>query len=246
MWDRYTKNSNGVAIRTNAKRLLECIQFNLLSPIASDKDFCEESVNQTYARNMEGSTSYVHYGLIIKPIKYISDKPSDFKMHEKYLYSSYDKLCFFFKRIDYRDEKEVRILLSNTTNKKIHEMNENQIKKYISKSEEPDIEQIINRQKREQRTLLEAIIDKITENQIILPQPESRLLKIGCASKLIDKIVISPNTYNSFIDIVNDQIDNINLKRQTKNLPLLCMPNTQKAEIGDKKTFYSLRNIKCA
>lgn len=201
MWDRYTKPNNGVAIQTNAKLLLDC--FNNID-IASNELFSEERVNERDSENRQGQNSYLLPGTIIKEVRYVSEKPSNFKMGKKYMYSGYDRLCFFYKMHHFIDESEIRILHSDyRTIQKLYEMTNSELIEHINEFKNSTIN------KKEH-------IPSFYRN--ISHVPEVLILDIGCASKLIQKIVISPHTYNSFIDIVNKQINIINFKRRSERL----------------------------
>lgn len=106
MWDRYTYGSEGVAIKTNAKLLLDCIRsvggINIVG-------------GPEYAGTMGDSTPNVikiNVGYVIRSVEYTDKEPSSFEIQEKLLYKGYDKMCFFYKMEDFRDEAEVRILHS--------------------------------------------------------------------------------------------------------------------------------------
>ena len=105
MWDRYTHGGEGVAIKTNAKLLLECIPQQSIMP-GNEGGWIMPKPPEL----KEGAIRPRR--VIIKPIKYIDNSPSDFEMREKYFYNGYDKMCFFYKFVDFQDESEVRILTS--------------------------------------------------------------------------------------------------------------------------------------
>ena len=102
MWDRYTYKGEGVAIKTNAKLLLDCI------PDIETKDLIAHLPSK--------DTIKFPRKVIIKPVEYTNRKPLDFEMTEEQLQNGYAKLCFFYKMSDYRDEKEIRILRSASDN----------------------------------------------------------------------------------------------------------------------------------
>ena len=106
MWDRYTHRGEGVAIKTNAKLLLDCISAIEANVISHHESFSDA--------NLDALADSIPFNphIIIKPIKYMGNKPTDFKMEEKYLRNGYDKLCFFYKLEDFEDESEIRILRS--------------------------------------------------------------------------------------------------------------------------------------
>ena len=92
MWERYTDEKEAVAIRTNAKLLLDCIPKDVTVHLPSKEKikFSEE--------------------ITIKPVKYIKGEPSDYEITLKQLQNGNGKLCFFYKKNLYGDEKEIRIL----------------------------------------------------------------------------------------------------------------------------------------
>ena len=94
MWERYTDQKEAVAIRTNAKLLLDCIppkDVTVHLPSRKKIKFSEEEIT-------------------IKPVEYTSREPSDFEMTLKQLQNGDGKLCFFYKTNHFADEKEIRIL----------------------------------------------------------------------------------------------------------------------------------------
>lgn len=109
MWDRYTHGGEGVTIKTNAKLLLDCIpQQSIVTKrqrgwiMPAPPKIKEDAIGPGRA--------------IIKKITYIDNSPSDFEMRKEYFYNGYDKMCFFYKFIDFQDESEVRILTSEFRN----------------------------------------------------------------------------------------------------------------------------------
>ena len=106
MWDRYTYKGEGIAVKTNAKLLLDCIKAVGDNRITDHQSFSELKLDASPERNS------VSPDLIIKEVKYTDKNPTDFKMGVKYLSNGYDQLCFFYKLEDFRDEAEIRILKS--------------------------------------------------------------------------------------------------------------------------------------
>ncbi len=124
--------------------------------------------------------------IIIKTIKYTSSNPTDFEMETKYLQHGYDKLCFFYKLEDFKDESEIRILLSNELNA------------YSFCQIDPSAIYKVN---------------EVMNQQMV--HRSSVQLKIDSASKLIQQIIVSPYAHDQFIKTVNQSIESINLYRQT-------------------------------
>ena len=100
MWERYTYGTEGVAIKTNAKRLYDCIKkpghYHCIMGPGSIKEGHLNCVPQTF----------------IKSVKYTNDFPRDFKMDEENLDLGCDRMCVFYKMKEFKDEAEVRILRS--------------------------------------------------------------------------------------------------------------------------------------
>ena len=109
MWDRYTHGGEGVAIKTNAKLLLDCIPQQSMVP-GTQRGWVAPAPPKIKEDPIEPGSA------IIKKIEYIDDNPSDFEMREEYFYNGYDKMCFFYKFVDFQDESEVRILTSGFRN----------------------------------------------------------------------------------------------------------------------------------
>lgn len=113
MWDRYTYGGEGVAIKTNAKLLIDCINSAgrppAEIPITPNEYFSDENINR-YEREKPNAINIPW--VIIKSVKYINNNPKDFEMDRIYLENGYDLLCFFYKLEDFKDEAEIRILRS--------------------------------------------------------------------------------------------------------------------------------------
>lgn len=186
MWDRYTQGDEGVVIKTNAELLMTCINTIKGNDISLSQSFSDAKLD-TLAEN---STYLPH--LIIKHIKYVSNKPTDFEMKEKYLQNGYDKLCFFYKLEDFKNESEVRILQSTFANP------------YSFAQLNPS--SIYN-------------IDNVLKTQA-LPQDSIRL-NFSSATKLIQEIVISPYAHSQFIKTVKDTIKCINFCRDSLSCPVI-------------------------
>ena len=185
MWDRYTYGGEGVAIKTNARLLLHCISAIETNRINRHEDFSDARLD-TLAENQIFIPQ-----LIIKPVKYMDNKPTDFEMERKYLRNGYDQLCFFYKLEDFEDELEIRILRS------IHSA-------YSYSQLHPS--NFFNLDRR---------------FQSILPSQDSLQLAINSAGKLIQQIVVSPHAHNQFIKTVKQTIENINVYRQLLRTDLI-------------------------
>lgn len=186
MWDRYTYGGEGVAIKTNAKLLLDCIKAIEINRITDHQLFSAARLEA-----LSENSCFIPQ-IIIKPIKYTGNKPTDFEMEDKYLHNGYDKLCFFYKLEDFKDEAEIRILKSTHANpysfSQLHPSN------------------FYNLDRRHRDTLF---------------SQDSWQLKINSAGKLIQQIVISPHAHNQFIKTVKQSIDNINVHRQLLQADLI-------------------------
>ena len=190
MWDRYTYGGEGVAIKTNAKLLLDCISV-IETNVISHHDFFSDARLDT---SPEDQISVP--GIIIKPIKYTDNKPTDFEMEEKYLRIGYDRLCFFYKLEDFEDESEIRILKSTSI-----------IAHTLSQLPPSNLHHL----------------DRMHRD--ISPSQDSLQLEIDSAGKLIQQIVISPHAHNQFIKTVKQSIENINMYRQLLQTDLIeCEP----------------------
>ena len=188
MWDRYTHGGEGVAIKTNAKLLLDCIPQ-------------QSFVNGGYIGLVMPEKPEPKEGAvlpartIIKRVKYINNNPSDFEMREEYLHNGYDKMCFFYKFIDFQDEAEVRILTSPFVNPFGYALME------------PNYFQNVSQ--------------KSIKGEEHIPFENSLSVKIGSANTLIQKIVISPHAHNKFIETVKQIIDHINTHRASLGSELI-------------------------
>ena len=105
MWDRYTYGGEGVAVKTSAKLLLDCIGAIEGNSITDHQFFSELRLDEL----PEYTSS--RPDIIIKRVKYTDKNPTDFAMAKKYLRNGYDNLCFFYKLEDFKDESEIRILM---------------------------------------------------------------------------------------------------------------------------------------
>ena len=185
MWDRYTRGGEGVGIKTNAKLLLDCISAREANVISHHESFSDANLDAL----ADGKPFSPH--IIIKPIKYTDNKPTDFEMEKKYLRHGYDKLCFFYKLEDFKDESEIRILRSES-------------RAYIFAQLHPSTFHEINEEM----------------GKFIKIQNPSQL-KIDSASKLIQQIVVSPHAHNQFIKTVQQSIEHINMYRQRLQTDLI-------------------------
>ena len=110
MWDRYTYGGEGVAIKTNAKLLLNSIPDIEIKPLLANRRINNETGQIEQVEPTE--QIWLPPTIVIKPIQYTDNKPSDFEMKEELLEKGYDKLSFFYKMKDFEDEAEMRILRS--------------------------------------------------------------------------------------------------------------------------------------
>ena len=185
MWDRYTYGGEGVAIKTNAKLLLNCISAIETNRITEHQLFSDTRLD-TLAENQIFIPQ-----IIIKPIKYTDNKPTDFEMERKYLRNGYDQLCFFYKLEDFEDELEIRILRSTFaaySYSQLHPSNFHNLDK---------------------------------RHRDILLSQGSLQLKIDSAGKLIQQIIVSPHAHNQFIKTVKQSIENINVCRRQLQTDLI-------------------------
>lgn len=184
MWDRYAKNGEGVAIKTNAKKLLNCIEYH--------KTINENTNREIYIGNetediiMNYTTQSTPDRCFIKEIEYTHTELSNFEINKSDLEKGYDILAFFYKMEDFRDEKEVRILYPSIPG----------IYKIIGTEEMDNIKIYRN-------TLVEQMLRAISEETYKFK------FNIGSACNLIDKIVISPYAHTEMIKTVKDVINSI-------------------------------------
>ena len=165
MWDRYTRDNESVLVETNANLLLDCIR------------------NGSY----KGP-------IIIKPVKYIGAEYSDVDIENIGEWFQYERICFYYKFIDFVDESEVRILCAT-------KFNQGGLASLRD-------EYLLNMQKGEQRAI---------EISGFSPYLDMLPLGISSANTLIQKIIISPKAHNNFIKIVKQQIEIINIWREENN-----------------------------
>lgn len=92
MWEQYTGKKEGVAIKTNAKSLLDSILKDVTVHLPS------------------GEKTKFSEGIIIKPVEYITGEPSDREITFEQIQDGNAKLCFFCKTRIHTDEREIRIL----------------------------------------------------------------------------------------------------------------------------------------
>lgn len=180
MWDRYTYKGDGVAVKTNAKLLLDSIMDTLID------------------------TSHI----IIKKIKYIDYQPTEFEATKEELEQGNDKLCFFYKMDDYKDESEIRILTSRFL----------EVYKMYDRGVPPGFKELFE-------ALFRPTYQQLTDQGYNIskqysPFQSSIPLYIKSSDNLIEKIIVSPHSHNQFIKIVQQTIENINISRRSKRLPI--------------------------
>lgn len=178
MWDRYTYGGEGVAIKTNAKLLLDCIKAVKHNVIGGPE----------YAGTMNPESTpneiKLNVGYVIKEIEYTERKPSEFEIREELLREGYDKMCFFYKMMDFKDEAEVRILYSTF------------IEPYKLSQDHP------------------SDLPDIHSTFKTAPVKNSVHLRIDSADKFIQQIVISPYAHNQFVETVKQVVARINYCRR--------------------------------
>ena len=184
MWDRYTHGGEGVAIKTNAELLLNCIPQQSMVP-GTQRGWIMPRPPKIKEDAIEPGSA------TIKKIEYIDRSPSDFEMRKEYFYNGYDKMCFFYKFVDFQDESEVRILTSGFRNQYGYAMLEPKSFQRHSTGEDP------------------------------ISFENSLPVKIGSANTLIEQIVISPHAHNKFIETVKQIINHINTHRASLGSELI-------------------------
>ena len=192
MWDRYAKNGEGVAIKTNAELLVNCVynhNFNL-PHINSDNIDSDDPYN----KNM-------YNRLVVKEIQYTKTNPSNFKIPNNTLLLTeplnfdkpydmlrhgYDITCFFYKMIDFKDEQEVRVLFTDTWGLI------NTVGEFSDK--------FMNLRYRESHSFYQDA--KKRGNQ-------GYKMNIGTPNNLIEEIIISPYAHKNMINTVQDIVNKI-------------------------------------
>ena len=195
MWDRYTRGGEGVAIKTNAELLLNCIPQQSIVP-GTQRGWIMPAPPKIKEDAIEPGSA------VIKKIEYIDNSPSDFEMRKEYFYNGYDKMCFFYKFVDFQDESEVRILTSGFRNQYGYAMLEPKSFQRHSTGEDP------------------------------ISFENSLSVKIGSANTLIQQIVISPHAHNKFIETVKQIINHINTHRASLGSELIqcCVVESRRKE----------------
>lgn len=193
MWDRYTHGSSeGVAIKTNAKLLLDRVKSN--NNITPNNHFSDAFIDSLPGRNNRSGVAAVIPDIIIKPVKYTEINPKNFIMKFKYLENGYDRLCFYYKLQDFRDESEIRISFSTGGPKYTHLYHNFDTVRKLKEHE---------RQRKSNR------------------DSDSILIYIDSANKLIEQIVVSPHSHEGAIKRIKDLIECINLKKQDSEFDLI-------------------------
>lgn len=187
MWDRYTYGGEGVAIKTNAKLLIDCINSAgrppAEIPITPNVYFSDENINK-YEQEKPNHINIPW--IIIKSVKYINNNPKDFEMDKVYLENGYDLLCFFYKLEDFKDEAEIRILKSVFGNAFMYAKTpSNELRNH------DEVESLRN--------------SGVIKDAFALP--------INSVSKLIQQIVVSPYAHSNFINIVKQFIGRSQIRR---------------------------------
>ena len=188
MWDRYTHGGEGVAIKTNAKLLMDSIRIK-------EGNLKDKSISEYHRKHkkIDRSDPFLiaeDIDHLIRRVKYTDEEPSSFEIQEKQLlWDGYDLICFFYKFIDFEDEAEVRILrpkfmdpIAMVDEKPISLEN----KEYINES-----------------------FNKLNFFRNFIP------IVIDPSKKLIQQVVISPYAYDGFIETVEQVIKCILFSRDT-------------------------------
>ncbi len=187
MWDRYTYGGDGVAIKTNAKLLIDSINSAgrppAEIPITTNEYFSDENINKY---EQEKANVINIPWVIVKSVKYIHNNPKDFEMDRVYLENGYDLLCFFYKLADFKDEAEIRILKSSFGNAFMY-------------AKMPPSE---SRTHNEEESLRNSGAIK-----------DAFALPINTVSKLIQQIVVSPYAHSNFINVVKEFIGRSQIRR---------------------------------
>ena len=109
MWDRYTHRNEGVAIKTNAKLLINSIkQYEDDHKITPHQQFSDEYLNSIKPKTNNPQGLFIP-DIIIKEVKYVDRDPDEFSIKYDHFINGYDRLCFYYKMKDFEDESEIRI-----------------------------------------------------------------------------------------------------------------------------------------
>lgn len=185
MWDRYTHGGEGVAIKTNAKLLMDSIIITAGN--LKDKSISEYHRKYKKADRSDPLFIAADIGCLIRRVKYTDEEPSNFEIQESQLLWGYDLICFFYKFIDFQDEAEVRILCPQFMNL-LGMLGKEPIslenKEYINEAH-----------------------NKLGFFRNFIP------IAIDPSKKLIQQVVISPYAYDGFIETVEQVVKGILFSR---------------------------------
>ena len=199
MWDRYTHGSEGIAIKTNAKLLIDCIKNPYMgrkdrNEIASHEQFSDKHLDSILPTrtNLEG---IFIPKIIIKPVEYIENNPEEFSMQLKQFKNGYDRMCFYYKMSDFKDESEIRISYMKSLGQ--HSW------LYMDRKG-------IDFKKDWENSLPVSYTESYTN--------DVHYIITSSSNDLIEQIVVSPYAHKTFISTVLETRDCINLDREKAGL----------------------------
>ena len=100
MWDRYTHGGEGVAIKTNAKLLMDSIIIK--GGNLKDKSISEYHRKHKKADRSEPLLIAADIGCLIRRVKYTDEEPSNFEIQERQLLWGYDLICFRSYAVEFK------------------------------------------------------------------------------------------------------------------------------------------------
>lgn len=193
MWDRYTQGNEGVAIKTNAKSLINSIkQYESDHKITPHEYFSDQYINSIKQKTNNPLGLFIP-DIIIKEVKYEDYNPNNFKIGFNRFLNGYDRLCFYYKMKDFRDESEIRISRMINFHPSIYLLSYNN-KTYLELDKEQD--------KHRQNSYPNDVYYLMTKS----------------SNDLIEQIVISPYAHKAFIKTVIETKNCINSDREKAGL----------------------------
>lgn len=193
MWDRYTHSNEGVAIKTNAKLLIDSIKHIYQEEnIASHQQFSDEYINSMKPKTNNPLGLFTP-DIIIKEVEYVDRDPDEFNIQFDHFINGYDRLCFYYKMKDFEDESEVRI------SRMINFYPSTYLLFYKNKQH--------------------VELDKEWDNKVRgTYKDDVNYMLTKSSNHLIEQIVISPYAHKAFIVTVNETMNCINLDREKAGL----------------------------
>lgn len=195
MWDRYTHSNEGVAIKTNAKLLIDSIKHHYQRKkndnITSHQQFSDEYLN-SIKQGQDHPLGLFMPDIIIKEVEYVDRDPDKFNIQYNHFINGYDRLCFYYKMKDFEDESEVRISRMINFHPYIHLFHDNK--------------ELLEFHKERDNSIRGSYKDDVS------------YIVTKSSNHLIEQIVISPYAHKAFIATVSETMNCINLDREKAGL----------------------------